>query len=154
MPDFSAIFIPPNNETETSSGHVAAVLCSRRRGVYRAIKHLFTLVLCSLILLNLASAHNLDQQADFIGFDDATLARMQQRQAAGQALIQTGDVVGLIVKASPTVGTPTGAGGYTTFFVPVGTQVVGAHYERLDSTGKFLAMAMKGQSLAALGDGA
>ena len=62
---------------------------------------------------------------------------------AGQALIQTGDVVGLIVKASPTVGTPTGAGGYTTFFVPVGTQVVGAHYGRLDSTGKFLAMPMK-----------
>ena len=90
----------------------------------------------ALILLGSASAHNLNQRADYIGFDDATLARMKTRQAAGQALIQTSDIVGLIMKATPSVGTPTGAGGYSTFFVPVGTQVVGAQYGRIDGTGK------------------
>jgi hypothetical protein len=111
------------------------------------------MTLGGLILLGSASAHNLNQRADYIGFDDETLARMKTRQAAGQALIQTGDVVGLIMKATPSVGTPTGAGGYSTFFVPVGTQVVGAQYGRIDSTGKFIPIAMKGQSLLALGDG-
>ena len=110
-------------------------------------------VLGALILLGSASAHNLNQRADYIGFDDETLARMKARQAAGQALIQTGDIVGLIMKATPSVGTPTGAGGYSTFFVPVGTQVVGAQYGRIDGTGKFVPIAMKGQSLLALGDG-
>ncbi|MEQ1748569.1 MAG: SdrD B-like domain-containing protein, partial [Prosthecobacter sp.] len=106
-----------------------------------------------LIGLGVASAHNLNQRADYIGFDPETLARMQQRQAAGQPLIQAGDVVGLIMKATPSVGTPTGAGGYSTFFVPVGSQVVGAQYGRIDLSGKFVAMPMKGQSILALGDG-
>ena len=65
------------------------------------------MALGALILLGSASAHNLNQRADYIGFDDATLARMKARQAAGQALIQTGDIVGLIMKATPSVGTPT-----------------------------------------------
>jgi len=107
----------------------------------------------ALIFQGSAVAHNLDQKADYIGFDQETLNRMQQRQAAGQPLIQTGDVVGLIVKATPSVGTRTGAGGYSTFFVPVGSQVVGAHYGRIDATGNFVPMAMKGQSILALGDG-
>ncbi|MCA1962781.1 MAG: carboxypeptidase regulatory-like domain-containing protein, partial [Prosthecobacter sp.] len=96
----------------------------------------------------------MNQRADYIGFDQETLKRMQQRQAAGQALIQAGDVVGLILKATPSVGTPTGAGGYSTFFIPVGTQVVGAQYGRIDDKGAFIAMPMKGQSILALGDGA
>ncbi|MCX6856506.1 MAG: DUF11 domain-containing protein, partial [Verrucomicrobia bacterium] len=90
---------------------------------------------------------------DYIGFDPETLARMQQRQAAGQALIQAGDVVGLILKATPSVGTPTGAGGYSTFFVPVGSQLVGAQYGRIGPNGDFVPMPMKGQSILALGDG-
>ncbi len=50
------------------------------------------MALGGLILLGSASAHNLNQRADYIGFDDETLARMKARQAAGQALIQTGDI--------------------------------------------------------------
>lgn len=106
-----------------------------------------------LLIWGTAMAHNLNQRADYIGFDQQTLARMQQRQAAGRPLIQTGDVVGLILKATPSVGTPTGAGGYSTFFIPVGTQVVGAQYGRIDSKGAFVVMPMKGQSILALGDG-
>lgn len=111
---------------------------------------LFGLIFCAL---EKAAAHNLNQRMDYIGFDPETLARMQQRQAAGQALIQAGDVVGLILKATPSVGTPTGAGGYSTFFVPVGSQLVGAQYGRIDPNGNFVPMPMKGQSILALGDG-
>ena len=111
---------------------------------------LFGLIFCAF---ERAEAHNLNQRMDYIGFDPETIARMQQRQAAGQALIQAGDVVGLILKATPSVGTPTGAGGYSTFFVPVGSQLVGAQYGRIDPNGNFVPMPMKGQSILALGDG-
>jgi len=114
------------------------------------ISLLFGLIFCAF---ETAEAHNLNQRMDYIGFDPETLARMQQRQAAGQALIQAGDVVGLILKATPSVGTPTGAGGYSTFFVPVGSQLVGAQYGRIDPNGNFVPMPMKGQSILALGDG-
>ncbi|MBK8035789.1 MAG: DNRLRE domain-containing protein [Verrucomicrobiaceae bacterium] len=122
-------------------------------GILRRGRKVVT-ALGALILLGSASAHNLNQQADYIAYDDDTLKLMQKRQKAGQPLIQVGDVVGIIMKATPTVGTPTGAGGYSTFFIPVGTQVVGAEYGRLDNKGSFKAMPMKGQSLSALGDGA
>ena len=134
------------------SSHV--LTCGAFARIIERVRRWLVCGLLASLWLSHAKGHNLDQRADFIGFDDVTLARMQQRQAAGQALIQVGDVVGLIVKASPTVGTPTGAGGYTTFFVPVGTQVVGAQYGRIDSSGRFMEMPMKGQSLVALGDGA
>ena len=112
------------------------------------------LAVCVLVLaVSPAAAHNLDQRADYIGFDHDTLKTMQKRQARGEPLIREGDVVGLVLKATPTVGTPTGAGGYSTFFVPVGSQVVGAHYGRVDSSGKFVPLPMKGQSILALGDG-
>ena len=101
-----------------------------------------------------SQAHNLDMRTDYLGFDKETLDMCSARSAAGQALIQPGDTIGLVMKATPNLGTPTGAGGYSTFFVPVGSQVVNAEYGRLDSTGAFVPMAVKGQSILALGDGA
>lgn len=102
-----------------------------------------------------ARGHNLDMQTDYLGFDKVTLEMFQARAAAGQSLLQVGDTVGLLMKATPNLGTPTGAGGYSTFFIPVGSQVVQAEYGHIDtSTGYFTPTAVKGQSILALGDGA
>ncbi|MDP1587820.1 MAG: SdrD B-like domain-containing protein, partial [Prosthecobacter sp.] len=99
------------------------------------------------------AAHNLNQRTNYLVFDQETMAMIQQRAKAGQQLLRAGDTIGLVIKATPDVGTPTGAGGYSTFFIPVGTQVVGAQYGYIDSKGAFVTIPMKGQSILALGDG-
>lgn len=119
----------------------------------RSLARSLCLGLAFVASVSTSLGHNLDQHADYIGFDQDTLLRMQTRQANGEALIQEGDIVGLVIKATPTVGTPTGAGGYSTFLIPVGSQVVGAQYGRVDQSGKFVTIPMKGQSILALGDG-
>ena len=43
-------------------------------------------------------------------------------------MLQPGDELGIIIKAVPDEGTTTGVGGYTTFYVPNGVQVVDAAY--------------------------
>ncbi|MDB6120735.1 MAG: conserved repeat protein domain protein [Verrucomicrobiaceae bacterium] len=101
-----------------------------------------------------AWGHNLDMATDYLGFDKATLDAFEARAAAHQALLQVGDTVGLLMKATPNLGTPTGAGGYSTLFIPVGTQVVKADYGYIDASGQFIPTAVKGQSILALGDGA
>ena len=75
-----------------------------------------------------AQAHNLDQRDTRISFDQPTLAMMAARAAAGQSLLQAGDVIGIVLKSTPGPGTLTGAGGYLTFYIPTGTQVMGADY--------------------------
>lgn len=72
---------------------------------------------------------------------------VQSRAEAGQPLMKAGDTVGIILKANPTNGTKTGAGGYSTFFIPVGTQIVGAEYGVVQDGGDFRALPMKGQSI-------
>ena len=106
------------------------------------------------LLVATVSGHNLDMRTDYLGYDQDTLNMLQARAAAGQVLLQPGDTVGLVMKATPDSGTPTGAGGYSTFFIPVGTQLVKADYGRIDDTGAFIPSAVKGQSILALGDGA
>ncbi|HOT91724.1 MAG TPA: hypothetical protein PLJ78_06940 [Anaerolineae bacterium] len=78
------------------------------------------------------AAHNLDASAVYIFFDPDTQAMLDARIAGGWTpgtpLIQVGDEIGLIIKAVPDNGTTTGVGGYTTFYIPNGAQVIDAAF--------------------------
>ncbi len=132
--------------------HTTTLTCHLRFGLGRVLcGGLLCLLLASFTMT--AWSHNLNQRADYVTYDQATMAMFQTRAAAGQPLMQTGDTIGLVLKATPNAGTPTGSGGYSTFFIPIGTQVVQAQYGRIDPSGAFIPMAVKGQSILALGDG-
>lgn len=103
--------------------------------------------------ISVASAHNLDQQDTYVSFDQATLAMMSARAGQGLDLIQANDTIGIILKSTPGPGTDTGFGGYFTFYIPVGTQVVGAEYLRPDNSGGFVVSSMKGAAIAPIGSG-
>ncbi|HYD47118.1 MAG TPA: hypothetical protein VEB21_02155, partial [Terriglobales bacterium] len=79
-----------------------------------------------------AAAHNLDASAVYVYFDPDTQdlldARIDGGWVAGTPLLQNGDELGLIIKVVPDNGTTVGVGGYTTFYLPNGTQVVDAAY--------------------------
>ncbi|HOV47861.1 MAG TPA: SdrD B-like domain-containing protein [Anaerolineae bacterium] len=79
------------------------------------------------------SAHNLDASAVYIFFDPDTQAMLDARIAAPgwtppTPLLQNGDTIGLVIKAVPDNGTTTGVGGYTTFYIPNGAQVIDAAF--------------------------
>ncbi|MFT5408799.1 MAG: putative repeat protein (TIGR01451 family) [Verrucomicrobiales bacterium] len=112
--------------------------------------------------LDSVHAHNLDQRDTYIAFDTATLSVMRARHDANNAdadpgndvpLIQKNDVVGVILKSTPGPGTDTGFGGYLTFYIPEGTQVVGAAYVQPDGAGGFNTASLKGPSIAPIGSG-
>ncbi len=79
-----------------------------------------------------ASAHNLDASVVYVYFDPNTQAMLDARIAAGwtpgNPLLQPTDELGIIIKAIPLDGTTTGVGGYTTFYIPNGVQVIDAAY--------------------------
>ncbi len=84
-----------------------------------------------------ASAHNLNASAVYVFFDPDTQAWLDAKIAlgnapggrpVGQPLLRAGDELGMIIKAVPDLGTQTGVGGYTTFYVPNGLQVEDAAY--------------------------
>ena len=101
-----------------------------------------------------AEAHNLDQRMSWIQYDATTRAMLDSRVAANDPqLFKVGDEVGMLIKVVPTDGTTTGAGGYVTFYVPAGVQVVGAGYMAPDGNGNYSLAPMKGQSIAPLGYG-
>ena len=110
-------------------------------------------VLTMPLWFGIASAHNLNQVDTVLAFDKATLDLMATRSGTGQPILKAGDTVGVILKSTPGPGTATGAGGYMTFYIPPGTQVMNAEYGSLDSTGNFVAQAIKGPSIMAVGDG-
>ena len=88
------------------------------------------------------SAHNLDASAVYIFFDPATQAMIDARIASGTwtpgtPLILPSDELGLIIKAVPDDGTTTGVGGYTTFYVPDGVQVVDAAFVMPNGSGGY-----------------
>ncbi len=102
-----------------------------------------------------ARAHNLDTRATSINFAKDYLNLMSQRAGSGQQPVQLGDEFWVILKTVPGPGTNVGVGGYQTFYVPNGVQIVDAAYVLPDasaSTG-FKAVPMKGQSPIAIGDG-
>ena len=80
-----------------------------------------------------ASAHNLNASVVYVYFDANTQAYLDgliatNQRPAGTPLLQPGDELGIIIKAVPDEGTTTGVGGYSTFYVPNGVQVVDAAY--------------------------
>jgi uncharacterized repeat protein (TIGR01451 family) len=101
--------------------------------------------------------HNLDTRATSISFDQDFIQEMSIRAAANEQLVRVGDSFWVVIKTTPGPGTPTGVGGYQTFYVPPGMQVVDAAYVRpvattVDPLG-FVPVPMKGQSPIAIGDG-
>ncbi len=110
-------------------------------------------VLTMALWVGTSQAHNLNQVDTVLAFDKATLTLMASRGGTGQPMLQAGDTVGVVLKSTPGPGTATGAGGYMTFYIPPGTQVMNAEYGTLDSTGNFVAQAIKGPSIMAVGDG-
>lgn len=109
--------------------------------------------LSPLAPVDVAYAHNLDQRNVHVSFDQSTLDQWASRASGGMGLVQAGDIVGIILKSTPGPGTLTGVGGYMTFYIPSGTQIVGADYIRPDNTGAFISVPIKGQSIIAIGDG-
>ncbi|MBX2998998.1 MAG: carboxypeptidase regulatory-like domain-containing protein [Caldilineaceae bacterium] len=97
-----------------------------------------------------ASAHNLDASAIYIFFDPETQAMLDARIAGGWTpgtpLLQSTDELGLIIKALPDNGTTTGVGGYTTFYIPNGIQVVDAAFVAPDGSGGYTRVAAQGQA--------
>lgn len=86
---------------------MTAAFSNGRRG-------LLSLIACmvgALIGFQSLNAHNLNQRTNYLVFDDVTLDMIKARAKAGQQLLRAGDTVGLVLKATPDVGTPTGAGG-------------------------------------------
>lgn len=122
-------FLPPERSTPSS------------------LRTLWLLLLALLFGTGTAWSHNLDMLINYLVFDKETMQMVSSRAEAGQPLMQAGDVVGVIMKATPNVGTKTGAGGYSTFFVPIGSQIVGAEYGVLRDNGNFQPLPMKGQSI-------
>lgn len=78
---------------------------------------------------------------------------MATRAGLGQPLIQAGDEIGVVLKSTPYPGTATGAGGYLTFYVPVGTQVVKAEYMAPNAAGTLVPVPIKGEAINPVGAG-
>ena len=102
-----------------------------------------------------APAHNLDTRATSISLAQDYLQTMTQRAGLNQPLMQVGDEFWVVIKTTPGPGTTTGVGGYQTFYVPNGAQVVNAAYVRPVATDPrgFVEIPMKGQSPIAIGAG-
>jgi hypothetical protein len=122
-------------------------------GCRRCWPALLGLIALAFTAASNVSAHNLDQRETYIAFDDDTLALMRSRATAGQPLLQQGDSIGVLLKSTPGPGTDTGVGGYLTFYIPEGTQVVGAEYLQPDGSGSFVPVPIKGQAPVPLGAG-
>ncbi len=85
-----------------------------------------------------AEAHNLNASVVYVFFDPDTQAMLDARIAGGWVpgtpLLQDAssplgpDELGIIIKIVPDEGTTTGVGGYTTFYVPDGLQVLDAAF--------------------------
>ena len=99
-----------------------------------------------------AEAHNLDTDMVYVFYDPDTQQMLSNRILSGSVtppnpLIQNGDVIGVIIKVVPNLGTETGVGGYADFYVPGGVQVVDAAFLEPAGSGGFKRVAAKGQAL-------
>ena len=121
------------------------------------LRQLPAFFLASVLLALPGYAHNLDTRSTNIAFANDFLATMTGRSVteSSQPLVRVGDSFWIYLKTTPGPGTGTGVGGYQTFYVPPGVRVVDAAYVTPDPSDPrgFRNIAMKGQSLIALGDG-
>jgi hypothetical protein len=126
------------------------------RGVAARVGRAARFALLTLAALALpAFAHNLGQEATFLNFDRPTLDQFAARASAAQPLIKAGDTVGVVLKSTPGPGTATGAGGYMTFYVPAGVQVIGVEYVREDPAqpGTYIDYPLPGPAIMPIGSG-
>ena len=100
-------------------------------------------------------AHNLDTISTSLQFAKDYIATMATRAAVKEPLIRVGDEFWVVAENTPGPGTATGVGGYATFYLPAGYQVVDAAYVLPSSTDPrgFVPTAIKGQSTIAIGAG-
>ena len=100
-------------------------------------------------------AHNLDTRATSISFDQQFVQLMSSRAGSNEQLVQVGDSFWVVIKTTPGPGTPTGVGGYQTFYVPPGMQIMDVAYVQPTTSNSlgFAVVPMKGQSPIAIGDG-
>lgn len=112
-------------------------------------------LLAATFFASAAHAHNLDATDAYVVFDAETQSALDARIAGGwipgTPLIQNGDEIGLILKAIPDNGTATGVGGYATFYLPNGTQVMDAAFvqpgtDESDAMAGFDRVPAKGQA--------
>jgi uncharacterized repeat protein (TIGR01451 family) len=101
----------------------------------------------------LSPAHNLDQVNTHLRFDLQTINQFEFRSLINEPLIQAGDELGIVFKSTPGPGTNIGAGGYFTFYIPEGTQVTGAEYGDITSSGNFVPLPLKPPANMPLGTG-
>lgn len=120
----------------------------------RMVRLLTAISLLSAVVVP-THAHNLDTLATSISFENEYLETMSQRASVNQQLIQVGDEFWVMSKTTPGPGTQTGVGGYQTFYVPPGMEVVDAAYVLPDPSDPrgFRNISMKGQSSIAIGNG-
>jgi len=120
-----------------------------------------TLTCAAIVVASLAATtitsrgHNLDTRATGLSLAQDFVQTMSNRAAASQPLVQVNDTFWIVMKTTPGPGTSTGVGGYQTFYVPQGMQVVDVAYIQPTSSDPrgFVPVPMKGQSPIALGDG-
>ena len=114
-------------------------------------------LLCLWGAVSAVFGHNLYISSTEVYFADDFLATMTSRASSHQSLIQVGDEFWLVQKGTPGPGTTLGVGGYLTFYVPTGYQVVDAAYvtpcsTSTDSRG-FTTIPIKGQGSISVGSG-
>ncbi len=162
---------PKNKNTKSFGGQLRRSIGSRWSGL--------ALTVGALVLAGTAvevAAHNLQTKMVYMFFDPDTQACMDARfdgatllpagcnplpsgWQPGDAPLQTGDEIGLIIKVVPRDGTTTGVGGHIDFYVPNGTQVTDVAYllpgdsDPSDGITGYDKVPMKGQSLIAIGAG-
>ncbi len=133
-----------------------------RRGVFANLLLVFALLagMVQSLFVNVptASAHNLDASAVYIFFDANTQSVLDNRinggWTPGDPILQTGDELGMVIKAVPDNGTTTGVGGYTTYYIPNGVQVIDAAFlapgsDASDGITGYDRIGAKGQALIA-----
>lgn len=109
---------------------------SKRNWFWQHVRWVVILALIVTALAQLsgsASAHNLNASAVYVFFDPDTQAMLDARIESPTwtpptPLLLNGDELGLIIKIVPDAGTTTGVGGYTTFYIPDGLQVLDAAF--------------------------
>ena len=112
----------------------------------------FVILMFGMFVRN-AFCHNLDNKMTFLTFDQETLTRIETRALNNEQLLQADDIIGVVLKTTPGVGEPLGAGGYMTFYIPEGTQVVDGFYGYPDGTGEIQRLPMKGAAEISTGIG-
>ncbi|NBS84377.1 MAG: DUF11 domain-containing protein, partial [Verrucomicrobia bacterium] len=115
----------------------------------------FVSMLVGFLGVSSALAHNLYIDSTEVFFGQDFVSTLTTRASSRQSLIQVGDEFWIVQKGTPGPGTTLGAGGYLTFYIPSGYQVVDAAYvtpSDVDPRG-FTEIPIKGAAPISVGPG-